>query len=152
MKLCLSVLNIYFLVLFGFYLRASLGRSPSFNFALNMAAEKDDVLSLNSDSETDFTGFGPEDICSRGDEVSIKKNKGKSSKVKSLNEPSTSTSNSTKKGNKTVLAKSNSAKESSAVSANTLTAKENSSKGKPAKVKKNVMDIENLSDSDIQKL
>ena len=58
----------------------------------------------------------------------------------------------TKKGNKTVSAKSNSAKESSAVSANTLTAKENSSKGKPAKVKKNVMDIENLSDSDIQKL
>lgn len=149
MKLCLTVLNIYFLVLFVFYLRASLGRSPSFNFAPNMAAEKDDVLSLESGSETEFAGFGPEDICSRGDEVVTKKNKGKSNKVKSLNEPTTSTSSSTRKGNKTVSAKCNSAKESSA---STIQAKENSSKGKPAKAKKNVMDIENLSDSDIQKL
>lgn len=152
MKLCLTVLNIYFLVLFVFYLRASLGRSPSFNFAPNMAAEKDDVLSLESGSETEFAGFGPEDICSRGDEVVTKKNKGKSNKVKSLNEPTTSTSSSTRKGNKTVSAKCNSAKESSAGSASTIQAKENSSKGKPAKAKKNVMDIENLSDSDIQKL
>lgn len=116
-------------------------------------AGQDDVLSLvgDNDADSDFSGFEAEDIVR--DEVTIKKK----SKTKSSNRNknvNVNASSSTKQSKNIVAEKENlpnvsSAKQSSAKGSSAA----NPAKGKALKSKKNnVMDLDNLSDSDISKL